>query len=159
MSNLIEVLTGGMIIIVGLTLAYLITKFAGYWSEKRTELSQLIAESEKVQKIPYLDYLLEKVLNVVDDVVGALNSTMKQEILDATADKKLTKEEGKAIRDKAVSLIKDELPESIWDELNVIIGDSEEFLKTAIEQSVEKQKYIEIDADDDEDTEWDDVEE
>lgn len=144
MNNIIEVATGGIIIVIGLTVAYFITKLAGYWTTKRAELDQLIDESDKIQKIPYLDYLLKRVLNVVDDVVAALNNTMKKEILDATADKKLTKEEGKRIRDKAIELVTAELPESIWEELSGIVGDTEEFLKTLIEQSVDKQKYIEL---------------
>lgn len=147
MNNIIEVATGGIIIIIGLTAAYFITKLAGYWTTKRAELDQLIDESDKIQKIPYLDYLLKRVLNVVDDVVAALNNTMKKEILDATEDKKLTKEKGKRIRDKAVELVTKELPDSIWEELSGVVGDTEEFLKTLIEQSVDKQKYIELDED------------
>lgn len=140
MNDALQIIIGGAVIALGVTGAFLISAFATYWNSKKNSLKQMITEDEKLQKIPYLDYLFDRVTNVVDDVVGALNSTFKKDLIEATQDGKLSKEDGKLLRDKAVSLIKDELSDSVWDEIGIIVGDTDEFLKTLIEKKVVEKK-------------------
>lgn len=165
MNDAVQIIISGAVIALGVTGAFLISSFATYWRAKKDSLKQMIAEDEKLQKIPFLDYLFDRVANVVDDVVGALNSTFKKELVEATQDGKLTKEDGKLLRDKAVELIKGELSDSVWDELQIIVGDTDEFLKTLIEKKVEEKKVTKVpsamtwkNTDDDEDDDGVDIE-
>lgn len=140
MNPIIETILGGVIILIGVAGAYLITKFAGYWSAKRSDILNAIKTSDSFNGNEFMSYLLDRVANVVDDVVAAMNTKFKPELLAKTSDGKLTKEDGLLLRDKALDLIMTELPDSIWDELAGVVGDGEEYVKTLIEKSVDAQK-------------------
>lgn len=150
MNPYIETILGGVIILLGVAGAYLITKIASYWSSKRDSIINDITANFGFTNNEFMKVLLDHVANVVDDVVAAMNTKFKPELIAATKDGKLTDEDKVTLRDKALELIMTELPESIWDELSSVIGDSEEYVKTLIEKSVEAQKPLsEITSDDD----------
>lgn len=138
--NVIETVIAGVIILIGIAGAYLITKIAGYWSAKKDDIVSAIVTSTGFSNNEFATYLLKHVANVVDDVVAAMNTKFKPELLEKTGDGKLTKEDGVVLRDKALELIMKELPASVWDELADVVDDSEEYVKTLIEKSVESQK-------------------
>lgn len=142
MNPYIETILSGAIILVGVAGAYLITQIASYWSSKRDSIINDIAANFGFTNNEFMKVLLDHVANVVDDVVAAMNTKFKPELIAATKDGKLTDEDKVTLRDKALELIMTELPESIWDELSGVIGNSEEYVKTLIEKSVEAQKSL-----------------
>ena len=140
MDTVIENIVGGVIILIGVAGAYLITRFAAYWSAKKEDIITGVKASSSFARNEIISYLLDHIANVVDDVVAAMNTKFKPELLAATEDGKLTKEDGRKLRDKALDLIMTELPDSIWEELADVVGDGEEYVKTLIEKFVDVQK-------------------
>lgn len=147
MNENVQTVIGGVIIIIGFAGAWLIGWLASYWKAKRDEINTFIEANKVDGKIRWQDYLLDKALNVVDDVVASLNNKFKKELTDATSDGKLTKEDAKRLRNKAVELVLKELPDNIWEEIGLMENDAVEWIKTAIENSVQAQKEVEIDYD------------
>lgn len=140
MDNFTEIIVNGGLIIIVIAAAYLITKLASFWSVKKDQIVADMANCSVFENREWLQILMKRVLNVVDDVVAALNDTYKKELLDAAEDGKLTKEDAKNLRDKALELILEELPENIWSELGDYVGDTIETVKTMIENSVSAHK-------------------
>lgn len=140
MDAFIENIVGGVIILIGIAGAYLITRFAAYWSAKKDDIVTAVKTSNSFARNEIISHLLDHVANVVDDVVSAMNTKFKPELLEATEDGKLTKEDGRKLRDKALELIMTELPDSIWEELTDVVGDGNEYVKTLIEKYVDIQK-------------------
>lgn len=140
LKNILYPVLGVVTTVGGILVAFLISKFASYWNSKREELEVLISGEKKDTRLRLISYLLTHLFDVIDSVVKSLNDTWKKEMLDSTADGKLTKEEKDKLLDKAIDLVKVELPESAWDELSEIIGDVNEYIRTKIENAISLQK-------------------
>ena len=140
MENFTEVIINGGLIILAVAGAYLITKLASFWATKKQQIESDMEQSESYTGHEWSNLLMKRVLNVVDSVVSALNDTYKKELISAAEDGKLTKEDGEILRDKAIELIAEELPKTIWTELGDFVGDVTETVKTMIENSVSAQK-------------------
>lgn len=140
LKNILYPVLGVVTTVGGVLVAFLISKFASYWHSKRQELEVMIGAETKDSKLRIISYLLSHLFDIIDSVVKSLNDTWKKEMLDATSDGKLSKEEQYKLLDKAIDLVKVELPESAWNELSEIIGDVDEYLRTKIENSISLQK-------------------
>lgn len=140
MENFTEVIINGGLIILAIAGAFLITKLASFWATKKAQIEADMANGDTMLNHEWAQLLMKRVLNVVDNVVSALNDTYKKDLLNAAEDGKLSKEDAEDLRDKALELITEELPETIWDELGGYVGDVTESVKTMIENSVSAQK-------------------
>ena len=136
----LDVIIGIAIVAIGAAGAYAITAFASYFKSRKAELESFIYTNEVVANNDQVKNALETLSNIVDNVVNALNSTFKKELLSVTSDGKLTKEDGKLLRDKAVELVIAEVADPMKDLLSDTIGNLSEYVKTLIENSVEKAK-------------------
>ena len=136
----LDIIIGIAIVAIGAAGAYAITAFASYFKSRKAELESFIYTNEVVANNDQVKNALETLSTIVDNVVNALNSTFKKELLNATSDGKLTKEDGKLLRDKAVELVIAEVADPMKDLLSDTIGNLSEYVKTLIENSVEKAK-------------------
>lgn len=140
MENFTEIIIAGGGIILVIAIAFLITKLASFWNAKSDLILNDIMNNEHFRDMEWVEYLLKKVIGVVDNVVSALDDTYKKDLLAAVEDGKLTDEEKKMLRDKAVELITEELPEYIWAQISDVVGDATEYIKTLIENAVSAHK-------------------
>lgn len=136
----LDIIIGIAVVAIGAAGAYAITAFASYFKSRKAELESFICTNEAVANNEQVKNALETLSTIVDNVVNALNTTYKKELLSVTADGKLTKEDGKLLRDKAVDLVIAEVADPMKDLLSDTIGDLSEYVKTLIENAVEKAK-------------------
>ena len=138
--SFLDIIIGIAVVAIGAAGAYAITTFASYIKSKKVELESFICTNEVVANNDQVKNALETLSTIVDNVVNALNTTYKKELLSVTSDGKLTKEDGKLLRDKAVELVIAEVADPMKILLSDTIGNLSEYVKTLIENSVEKAK-------------------
>lgn len=140
LTNIISPVAGIITVVIGITLAYAITKLASFWQAKRKQIESDVEANFKGTKLYWISYLIKHLFNIIDSVVKSLNDTWKKEMLEASKDGKLTEDEKKKLLDKAVNLVKVEIPDSAWEEISEVVGDIDEFVRTKIENSISLQK-------------------
>lgn len=124
----------------GLALIWLLIKASSWVSEK---IKSVKASYETFRDDASFNAFINTkcvVMDVIQDVVDALNQTLKKELIENSEDGKLSKEDGKRLLNKAIELIMSEISESQQEILETGFGDLEEWIRTKIENSVEKSK-------------------
>ena len=139
--DFVEIIISFLIVILGIAGAYVITSIANYFVAKKDEITKTaiskLASCNNETANKAIEFAIEQVSDIVNNVVSALNATYKKELLEATKDGKLTDTEKKLLRDKALELINAEVADPIKETLKVVVGNFDEYIKTLIENAVE----------------------
>lgn len=138
--NFVDVITAIAVVAIGAALAYLITVVASYFKSKKEEIKSYIEANCSYMQNEKVNNAFEQLLDIVDRVVAAMNDKYKPELIKATADGKLTDEEKKLLRDKALELIQAEVAEPVKELVTEVVGDFTEYVKTLIENAVSAAK-------------------
>ena len=83
-----------------------------------------------------IDDAMKQVVEIVSNIVNALNDTYKKELIAASSDGKLTEEDKILLRNKALELIDAEVSEPLKDLISTVIGDFGEWVRTLLENAV-----------------------
>lgn len=118
---------------------WLLVKFTSFLSAK---IGNIKADWDaKLKETSFSEFTntLNVVIDIIKDVVSALNVTMRKELEDATTGK-LETEDGKAILNKAIQLIMEQISDEQTEVLSTFIGDIESWVRTKIEVVLEASK-------------------
>ena len=136
MSDAVNVVLSIMIVAVGAAIAYGITVVANYFNAKKEDILACIDEMSEQSKNMRIDDAMKKVVEIVSNIVNALNDTYKKELIAASSDGKLTEEDKILLRNKALELIDAEVSEPLKDLISTVIGDFGEWVRTLLENAV-----------------------
>ncbi len=131
----IGIATSALIIVV----LWLLVKFTSYISARIDSVK--VEWDAKISDSAFKEFTntLNIVIDIIKDVVNALNVTMRKELEDVTTGK-LTAEDGRAILDKAIQLIKEQISDEQAGVLSTFIGDLDSWIRTKIEVILEASK-------------------
>lgn len=124
----------------GLALLWLLIKASSWVSEKIDSVRAFLEANRNDADYCSFFNTREVVIGMIQDVVDALNETFKKELIEKSADGKLSKEDGKKLLEKAIELVKAEISDNQKEILKTGIGDLEEWIRTKIENSVKNAK-------------------
>ena len=136
MSDVVNVVLSIMIVAVGAAIAYGITVVANYFNAKKEDILACIDEMSEQSKNMRIDDAMKRVVEIVSNIVNALNDTYKKELIAASSDGKLTEEDKILLRNKALELIDAEVSEPLKDLISTVIGDFGEWVRTLLENAV-----------------------
>ena len=136
MSDVVNVVLSIMIVAVGAAIAYGITVVANYFNAKKEDILACIDEMSEQSKNMRIDDAMKQVVEIVSNIVNALNDTYKKELIAASSDGKLTEEDKILLRNKALELIDAEVSEPLKDLISTVIGDFGEWVRTLLENAV-----------------------
>ena len=124
----------------GLALIWLLIKASSWVSEKiQSVKSAWLTERNDADFNAFFN-TKEMVIDMIQDIVDALNVTFKKELAEKSESGTITKEDGKKLLNKAIDLAMAEISENQMEILETGIGDIEEWIRTRIEMSVEASK-------------------
>lgn len=136
MSDVANVVLSIMIVAVGASIAYVITIVANYFNAKKEDILACIAQMSDQSNDMRIDEAMKRVVEIVSNVVNALNDTYKKELIEASKDGKLTEEDKVLLRNKALELINAEVSEPLKELISTVIGDFSEWVRTLLENAV-----------------------
>lgn len=144
MSDMVSVIVSIMVVAVGAALAHVITTVAAYFNAKKEDIVKSIEQNINKSNNILISAAIERVVDIVAGVVAALNSTYKQELLEASADGKLSDEDKEKLRNKGIELIKAEVSDQTKLMCEAVIGNFDEWIRTLLENMVTAQKPVNI---------------
>ena len=124
----------------GLALIWLLIKASSWVSEKIQSVKSAWLNERNDAEFNAFFNTKEIVIDMIQDIVDALNVTFKKELAEKSESGTITKEDGKRLLNKAIELAMAEISENQMEILETGIGDIEEWLRTRIEMSVEASK-------------------
>ena len=136
MPDVVNVVLSIMIVAVGAAIAYGITVVANYFNAKKEDILACIDQMSEQSNGMKVDEAMKQVINIVSNVVNALNDTYKKELIEASKDGKLTEEDKINLRNKALELINAEVSEPLKELISTVIGDFGEWTRTLLENAV-----------------------
>ena len=136
MSDVANIVLSIMIIAVGASIAYVITIVANYFNAKKEDILACIDQMSEQSKDMRIDDAMKRVVDIVSNVVNALNDTYKKELIAASSDGKLSEEDKVRLRNKALELIDAEVSEPLKELISSVIGDFGEWVRTLLENAV-----------------------
>ena len=124
----------------GLALIWLLIKASSWVSEKiQSVKSAWLTERNDADFNAFFN-TKEMVIDMIQDIVDALNVTFKKELAEKSESGTITKEDGKRLLNKAIELAMAEISENQMEILETGVGDIKEWIRTRIEMSVEASK-------------------
>ena len=109
------------------------SRIISFLNEKIKDQVTKAIENSKLAKFEDAHQAMNDIIEIIHDTVERLNQTVKSEILKASKDGKLTKDEGQKIFDEAIRIIKECATESMMDDLSSIVGNVDEWITNQIE--------------------------
>lgn len=133
----VQILLTFLLAIVIITAISIAAKFVYVYIDK---IQSQITSSDIDADFNLSQQALFAATEIIRDVVKSFEVTVKKELLEKSADGKLTKEEGKVILDTAIETIKAQFSGEIFDGISLIINDIDSWITTKIEVCLEEIK-------------------